>query len=160
MPTEGNVSKQVSYWTRRPRPPKTQEAACLSWWAMWYSPLHGALMGSQGGSCCGVVCTGKAVPEGRVTKGRDLSQSHSAFNLLQQRPCSVASSGKLATVKKQKHPPPAPQYNFPESLYLQRERDLVRAPTGGSAFHPLPSPRDTRHQPECAPPRRPSPCHS
>ena len=76
---------------------------------MWYSPLHGALMGSQGGSCCGVVCTGKAVPEGRVTKGRDLSQSHSAFNLLQQRPCSVGSSGKLATVKKQKQPPPQKQ---------------------------------------------------
>ena len=129
----------------------------LSWWGVWHSPLHGALMGSQASSCWGVLSTGKAILEGRGTKGRDLSQSHSAFNLLQQRPCSVGSSGKLATVKKQKQTPP---HTIPQKVCLQRERDLVRAPMGGSASHPLPSPRDTRHQPECAPPRRPSPCHS
>lgn len=36
--------------------------------------MHRALMGSQGGSCCSLVCTGKAILEGVVMKGRDLSQ--------------------------------------------------------------------------------------
>lgn len=65
-------------------------------------------------------CTGKAVPEGRVTKGRDLSQSHSAFNLLQQRPCSVGSSGKLATVKKQKQTPPL--HTISQKVYICKEK--------------------------------------
>ena len=86
---------------------------------MWYSPLHGALMGSQGGSCCSLVCTGKAILEGRVMKGRDLSQSHSTFNLLQQRPCSVGSSGKLATVRKQKQHPP---HTIPQKVCVCKEK--------------------------------------
>lgn len=74
-------------------------------------------------------CTGKAVPEGRVTKGRDLSQSHSAFNLLQQRPCSVGSSGKLATVKKQKQTPPSIQ--FPRKSISAKRKGLGQGSHGG-----------------------------
>lgn len=37
---------------------------------------------------------------------------------------------------------------------------MVRVPRGGCASHPLLSPHDIRHQPECVLPQHPSPCHS
>lgn len=40
------------------------------------------------------------------------------------------------------------------------KQGLVRAPRGDCAFRPLLFPHDTKHQPVCAPPQRPSPCRS
>lgn len=41
-----------------------------------------------------------------------------------------------------------------------QKQGSVRVPTVDSAFHPLLSPHDTKHQPVCVLPQRPSPCHS
>lgn len=45
-------------------------------------------------------------------------------------------------------------------FHRKLKQGLVRAPMGDCAFRPLLFPHDTKHQPACAPPQRPSPCRS
>lgn len=78
------------------------------------------------------------------------------FNLLKGEAVFLASLGEHLRQFKNKNKTPS---IIPRKS-LTEKRDLVRVPMGDCASHPLLSPRDTRRQPGCALPRRPSPCHS
>lgn len=68
--------------------------------------------------------------------------------------CTAASLGKHLTLYKNKNKTPR------IILQCHQKQGLVRVPRVDYVFRPLLSPRDTKHQPVCVLPQRPSPCHS
>lgn len=97
----------------------------------------------------------RAVAEvGREGWGRGICCSPTQPASFTSKKCVAASLGQHLTLHKQKQ---KLGYYSTESCQKQ---GLVRAPRGDCAFRPLLFPRDTKHQPACAPPLRPSPCHS
>lgn len=102
--------------------------------------------------------TNKSSHEGWGVLEAGIAQARPTLNLLKAMLCSIFQ--KTSVIYSQ-HPPPKSHPISPKvQVSKDRYRILVRVPRGDSASHPLLSPRGTRHQPECAPPRRPSPCHS